>query len=52
MQRKYAKNMMQIDIFGMNWGGQKGHVDFLHSDIVPRCCTKCHVHVTATSEYI
>ena len=44
--------VQRIDIFGMNWSGQAEHVDFLHSDIVSRCCTKCHVHVTATSEYI
>jgi hypothetical protein len=40
-----------IDVFGMNWNGDSGHVDFLYPTIVSECCTKCTIHHTLTMEY-
>lgn len=40
-----------IEVFGMNWGGDVGHIDFKYPDIVPRCCTKCRFYKTLTDNY-
>ena len=40
-----------IDVFGMNWNGHPGHVDFLHPTIVAECCSKCTIHPTRSTEY-
>jgi hypothetical protein len=40
-----------IDVFGMNWNGQPGHVDFLYPTLVSECCTKCTIHPTHSMEY-
>ena len=33
-----------IDVFGMNWNGHPGHVDFLYPTLVAECCSKCTIH--------
>lgn len=40
-----------IDVYGMNWNGGRGHVDFLYPTIVRECCTKCAIHATPTNAY-
>jgi hypothetical protein len=40
-----------LDVYGMNWGGGKEHVDFVYPDVVSTCCTKCTIHPTPTSDY-
>ena len=40
-----------IDVFGMNWNGHPGHVDFLYPTIVSECCSKCTIHPTHSMEY-
>ena len=40
-----------IDVFGMNWNGGDGHVDFAYPTIVAECCTKCTIHPTHSMEY-
>ena len=41
----------RIVVFGMNWKGPSGHVDFLFPTIVSECCTKCTIHPTHSSNY-
>lgn len=40
-----------VDVFGMNWNGRPGHVDFLYPTLVPECCSKCTIHPTPTTDY-
>lgn len=46
-----SPGVKKIDIYGMNWNGDHGHVDFKYPHIVPKHCTKCHVHDTRTINY-
>ena len=40
-----------VDVFGMNWNGHPGHVDFLYPTLVADCCSKCTIHPTPTTNY-
>ena len=41
-----------IEVYGMNWNGDSSmHADFKNTSIVPRCCTKCTIHATASQAY-
>lgn len=40
-----------IDVYGMNWNGHSGHVDFLYPTLVSECCSKCTIHPTPTKDY-
>jgi hypothetical protein len=43
----------RVDVYGMNWQGDpRVHVDFRARDLVPRCCTKCRIHPTASRRYL
>jgi len=44
-------SVSSIDVFGMNWNGSKLHMDFLQSNLVSSCCTKCDIHKSPSSEY-
>jgi len=47
-----AASVRQIDVFGMNWNGNREmHVDFADPDLVRRCCSKCVVHDTLSDIY-
>lgn len=41
----------RIDVYGMNWNGGIGHVDFARPTLVRRCCVKCTIHPTPVSVY-
>ena len=40
-----------IDVYGMNWNGHPGRVDFLYPTLVSECCSKCTIHPTPTTDY-
>ena len=44
--------IVRIDVYGMNWNGPAYHLDFVNRTLVPRCCTKCVVHPTASASYV
>ena len=41
----------EIHVFGMNFNGNDGHIDFLNPHIVKKYCTKCIFHQTSNSSY-
>ena len=45
------KFIKKIHVFGMNFNGNDGHLDFLNPHIVKNYCTKCIFHQTSDSSY-
>lgn len=47
----YAE-VKKIDVYGFNgMGDPRMHVDFANRSMISGCCTKCHIHRTASTNY-
>ena len=45
------KSVKKIEVYGMNWNGNKNHIDFKDPYIVSKYCSKCEIHPTPKSSY-
>tara|TARA_Y100000389_G_scaffold179981_1_gene194487 strand:+ start:493 stop:1248 length:756 start_codon:yes stop_codon:yes gene_type:complete len=46
------RNVETINVYGMNWNGDKrAHIDFANKTLVRDCCTKCVIHPAASNSY-
>ena len=46
-----CNSINKIEVYGMNWNGTIGHLDFKNPTIVEKFCTKCNIHRTPSSKY-
>lgn len=47
-----SKFVNKIHIYGMNWNGEHGHLDFKYPDLVKNNCSKCKIHKTRNNHYL
>ena len=45
------ESVKKIEVYGMNWNGNKNHIDFKVPNIVPKYCSKCKLHPTSNNDY-
>ena len=46
-----CNSVNKIDVYGMNWNGPHGHLDFKNPTIVQKFCSKCNIHRTPNNKY-
>ena len=45
------ETVKKIEVYGMNWNGNKNHIDFKDPYIISKYCSKCKLHPTSNNSY-